>query len=178
MINPKKRVYDVYLVSVGKDARIDMNLSRSDNLKRAILENKIEILTRILVQLTSKRDEFREIITDEVIPGCIVYNDWVSRFYKKDKLSNNKIDSYDFIRPVYFSVPSIYPLYRNEVYDKRMVRAYSDRVDEYLCKHDNKVKYFDELSSFFEEAKKNYYMALESYSSSDCKIKRLSRGEK
>lgn len=178
MLRDKNKIYDVYLVSVSKSAKIDPDDSVSNNISRAIMDNEVSLLTRVLVKSIPYEDYFREIITDRIIPGCISYTDWQYHFTRKQKLSNYLIDSYAFIKPLYVKIPIAYVGYRNDMYDELLIEAARDRIDEYIKENVDIIEYMEKLDYLFEVARHRYEQASSNYAKhSGYKYRKLVRGE-
>ena len=175
MINLNKPIYDVYLVSVCSNAMIDMGKSVDENMKRALLNSETNLLAKVLVQSTFKSDEFKEIVTGKIIPGCIIYTDDIYKKLIEWNFSNRKINSYVLIKPIYLKFFSHkYVGYKRDLYDRYLSKVTYDRLDEYLNNHLNKEVYLQELDEIFERAKDNYYQAADKVIINDkYKIKKL-----
>ena len=163
MINPNKNIYDIYLVSVSQYAEVDPKDSIKTNIKRAIMDNELQILKRILVQETSSHDQFREIVTDKIFQGCISYTDWQYKLTHEQKLSNPSIDEYAFIKPIYITIPLTYIGYRKDIYRDKWIKPEIDRIFEYTTRHIDKEKYIEELNQTYEMAKNNYEIATSNF---------------
>ncbi len=178
MLKVDKNIYDVYLVSVSENAKVDSSDSVSHNISRAIMDNEISLLTRILVKKMPSDDYFREFITGKIIPGCISFTDWQYYFTSKQKLSNYFINDYAFIKPLYVKIPFVYMGYRDDIYDRFLVKALPDRVDEYIKKNVDVMEYVDKLDNLFEEAQRRYEKASSNYAKyKGYKYRKLDRGK-
>ena len=178
MLKEDNKIYDVYLVSVSKSAKIDPDDSVSNNISRAIRDNEVSLLTRVLVKMMPYDDLFREILSGKIIPGCISYTDWRYRFTHEQKLSNYLIDSYAFIKPLYVKLPIAYIGYREDIYDKLLIGATSDRIDEYIKENIDVMDHMEKLDGLFEEARQRYEQASSNYTKySGNKYRKLVRGK-
>lgn len=178
MLNVDNSIFDVYLVSVSKSAMIDCEDSLSNNISRAVENNEVSLLTRILVNKLPCNDQFKEIITGRRISGCISYTDWQYCFTRKQKLSNYDIDNYAFIKPLYVNIPIAYIGYRNDIYHRYFIKATYDRIDEYIKENIDVIKYKEKLDYLFDEARHRYEEAASNYNRCcGSKYRRLVRGK-
>lgn len=176
MINPNLTIYDVYLVSVNPNSEIDLGDTKSDNIKKAILENKLYILSKIMVQQSLNVDRFREIITGREFQSTIVYTKGEYRKWNPYRFSNGRIDDSLFIKPVFYKNLESMFNYRGKLYHRLFCKANCDSLSDYLKKYHNREEFLEKLNGLSDMAYENYQKLVENSLDNDSmKIKRLIR---
>ena len=154
MINPNKEIYQVYLIGVNPRENIEFNNNKSENMKKAILEQKTLYLAKIMVQETNKPDTFKEIITGKEYISSIIYDEFKN--YLPVYFSNNNLNKSILIKPIIYTHQDKKFKNKKDIYNNGFNKATYENLKDYLEKNQAATKYLSELNELDQIAEQSY----------------------
>lgn len=171
MINPDKEIYQVYLIGVNPRESIEFNNNKSENMKKAILEQKTLYLSKIMVQETNKPDTFKEIITGKEYISSIIYNNKYLPVY----FSNNNLNRSILIKPIIYTHQDKKFKNKKDIYNNNFNKATYENLKDYLELHQDEKKYLQELTELDQIAETSYQALKTKKEKEKIKVRQLIR---